>query len=121
MNLDNYGEVINGQDTYRIIVETLRDKNSIIIGWTDEEYTHLDIYFSLENTERYGSLQRGIRATDLFVGIIDHTFYGFKTDSAKHEGYIFEKLRLHENTTSKKLAELINGIILELNGGTNEK
>ena len=117
MNIDNWGEVINGKDTYKVIVETLRDKTSIIIGWTDEEYTHLDLYFSLENTIKYGNLQRGIKATDLFVGIVDYSFYGFKTDSTKHEGYIIEKLRLHENITSKKIAELINGIILELNGG----
>ena len=119
MNTDKWGEVINGEETYRTIVEELRDKNSVIIGWTDEEYTHFDLYFSLENTNKYGSLQRGIKGTDLFVGIVDHSFYGFKTDSTKHESYISEKLRLGENTTSRKVAELINGIILELNGGNN--
>ena len=114
MIIDIYGEVINSKDTYKEIAKQLKSKNDVIIGWTDGKYDHRDIYFSLGNTTKYGELQRGIKATDLFVGIVDFSFYGFKTDSTKHQNYIFEKLRLTENDTNIKIAELINGIIVEL-------
>lgn len=114
MKIDNYGEVINGIETYKEIAKKLKNKTDVIIGWTDEKYDHRDIYFSLGNTTKYGNIQRGIKATDLFVGIVDYSFFGFKIDSTKHQGYIFEKLRLTENDTNKKIAELINGIIAEL-------
>lgn len=68
MNYDKYGEVINGDDTYKTIVENLYDEDNVMIGWTDQKYDHRDIFFSLENTRRYGELQRGIKPTDLFVG-----------------------------------------------------
>lgn len=114
---DKYGEIINGIDTYKEIAKQLKNKTDVIIGWTDEEYDHRDIYFSLGNTSKYGEIQRGIKVTDLFIGIVDWSFYGFKTDSTKHPNYIFEKLRLTENNTNVKIAELINGVIEELNKG----
>ena len=117
MKIDNYGEIINDIDTYKEIAKQLKNKNDVIIGWTDGKYDHRDIYFSLENTIKYGNLQRGIKPTDLFVGIIDWSFFGFKIDSTKHPSYIFEKLRLTENDVNIKIAELINGIIVELNEG----
>jgi len=111
---NKYGEVINDINTYKEIAKRLKDKMDVIIGWTDERFDHRDIYFSLGNTIKYGELQRGIKETDLFVGIVDWSFYGFKADSTKHQNYIFEKLRLTENYTNIKIAELINGIIAEL-------
>lgn len=116
MNIDEYGEIRNGKETYKKIVSDLLDKNNIIIGWTDEKYDHRDIFLSLGNTNKYGTLQRGIKATDLFVGIVDFSFFGFKTDNTKHYTYILEKLRLTENNTNLKIAELINGVIEELKG-----
>ena len=111
---DKYGEVINDLNTYKEIAARLKNKDNVLIGWTDEEFDHRDIYFSLGNTIKYGEIQRGIKANDLFVGIVDWSFYGFKADSTKHPHYIFEKLRLTENNTNKKIAELINGVIAEL-------
>lgn len=114
MIVDIYGEVKNCIETYKEIAKRLKNKTNVIIGWTDGEYDHRDIYFSLGNTKNIGVIQRGIKETDLFVGIVDYSFYGFKTDSTKHQNYIFEKLRLTENDTNIKIAELINGVISEL-------
>ncbi len=115
MNIDKYEEVINGEDTYKKIAEHLKDGDDVLIGWTDGEYDHRDIFFSLSFPIKYGIIQRGIKRSDLFVGIIGDSFYGFKTEDTKHPSYILEKLILSENDTNLKMAELINGIIVELN------
>ena len=115
MNKDSYEEVINGKETYTSIAEFLKANKSVIIGWTDEEYTHYDILFNYGNVVKEGNMQRGIKNTDLFVSIIDKTSYGFKADSEKLGGYIAEKLRLGNNVTATKVTELINGVIKELN------
>ena len=115
MNLDSYGEIFNGGLTYKEIVKQLKNNGSCIIGWTDELATHYDIFFSL-GTSKNGYIQRGIKANDLFVGIVGRTFYGFDTKNIKLGGYIQEKLDIHDKT-GDKIAELINGVIEELNGG----
>lgn len=114
MKFDNYDEIINDKDTYKEIVKQLKEHTDVLIGWTDGAYDHRDIFFSLGNTTKYGNIQRGIKQTDLFVGIVDFSFFGFKTDDVKHYSYILEKLRLDNNDTNLKIAELINGIIEEL-------
>ena len=117
MNFDEYNEVINGDDTYQTIAKELKDNKAVIIGWTDGEATHFDIMFKLgaEKPLFNNYLQRGIRNYYLFVGIIDHTFYGFSPESIKHWSYIAEKLRMGDNNCTRKVAELINGVIEELN------
>ena len=114
MNTDEYGEVINGFKTYETIVEKLRQDKSVIIGWTDEAYTHLDIMFTVKPYKE-GTLQGGLRWTDLFVSIMGKCAWGFIPDEEKDEGYIAEKLRLGRNETTEKLTYLINGIIREAN------
>ena len=47
MNVDEYGEVINGKDTYFEIAKHLMKGESVGIGWTDEDSTHFDIIFTL--------------------------------------------------------------------------
>lgn len=117
MNFDEYNEVINGDDTYQTIAKELKDNKAVIIGWTDGEATHYDIMFKLgaEKPLFNNYLQRGIRSYYLFVGIIDHTFYGFTPENTMHWSYIAEKLRMGDNETTRKIAELINGVIEELN------
>lgn len=115
INKTKYDEIVNGYFTYKAIVRDLKINKSVILGWTDNDSTHLDIYISLNNTNKYGYLQRGIKETDLFIGIIDHSFYGFKTECTKDESYICEKLRMGQSILTKRLTELINGIIIELN------
>lgn len=119
MNYNEYGEVINGEDTYSLIANKLKNKETIGVGWTDEDKTHLDIIFKLELDHKEGMFQRGIISNYLFVSIIDHTSYAFVPDSIKYGSYIQEKLRMN-NSCGDKLAELINGIIKELVGIKDE-
>lgn len=116
MDFDSYNEVVNGELTYRQIAKDIKSGKAIIIGWTDEECTHFDIFFKLgANKSINNYLQRGLKQNYLFVGIVDKTFYGFSADSVKHWTYIAEKLRLGDNDCTRKVAELINGVIEELN------
>lgn len=110
--IDEYGEIINSQETYKKIAEELLNDQAVGIGWTDEKITHFDIVFKL-GISKYGIFQRGIKANYLYVSIIDYTSYAFKPDTTKHESYIKEKLRM-DNSAGDKIAELINGIIIEL-------
>lgn len=118
MNKDYFGEIINGEQTYKEIAKTLKEKGSCIIGWTDQEYDHRDILFTYK-PKKYGTLQRGLNwNSHLYISIIDSSCMGFllesKTDNKKHNGYIMEKLRLHDNSCDLKICELINGVIYEL-------
>lgn len=117
MNKDEYGEIINGLDTYITIADELIKGHNVIIGWTDEVYDHRDILFTYK-AYQYGYLQRGLHGCYLFVSIIDHTSMGFMIesdgDNRKHPSYIKEKLRLDENSCNNKICELINGVIHEL-------
>ena len=110
MDIEKYGEVINGENTYKTIAKNLKNGKSVIVGWTDEEGTHFDILFSL-NVVKEGPLQGGLRWNDLFVSIMKIGAFGFLIGSEKHSGYIGEKLNLGDNITTEKLTELINGII----------
>ena len=126
MNKDEYGEIINGNETYSVIADKLINGQSVIIGWTDEEYDHRDILFTLR-PQKFGTLQRGLNwNSHLYISIIDFSCMGFlleyKTDNRKHNGYIMEKLRLHDNPCNNKICELINGVIkfLDKEEGNNE-
>ena len=112
MNYDNYGQIINGKETYKGIALRLKENKMVGIGWTDSQGTHLDILFKLE-FDKFGDFQRGIRANYLVVSIIDHISYAFSPDDIKLGTYIEEKLRMN-NSCGDKIAELINGIIKEL-------
>lgn len=126
MNKDEYGEIINGDNTFKKIAERLYTGQSILIGWTDQGYDYRDILFTYDGDTDYShtlikygdNLQRGMRWANFFVSIIDFTSYGFlierNTDNRKYNNYLMEKLRLHDNPCDIKLCELINGIIHEL-------
>lgn len=114
MNRDGYGEIINGYDTVVEIASKLKVGQSVIIGWTDEEYTHLDLLFNYR-AHKDGILQRGLRGNELFVSIISIGSFGFDvSDRETHKGYISEKLNISGEPTIIKLAELINEIKKEL-------
>ena len=118
MDKDKYNEIINGINTYREISHVIRMGRSVIIGWTDEKYTHLDILFSLNPyKEEKNYLQRGLRAiNELYVSIIGFGTFGFDIGKdEKESGYISEKLQINGEPTVEKLTELINGIIREIN------
>ena len=115
MNIDDYGEIINGSYTYKGIANRLKEGESVIIGWTDEKHTHLDLLFNFK-TYKEGMLQRGLRGNELYVSIISLGAFGFDVkDREIHEGYISEKLNIpYIEPTVSKLAELINSVIKEL-------
>ena len=111
MNIDDYGEITNGTYTYKEIANKLKEGQAVIIGWTDEKYTHLDLLFNYKS-HKEGMLQRGLRGNELYVSIISLGAFGFDVkDREIHEGYISQKLNIHGEPTVSKLAELINGII----------
>lgn len=115
MNKDKYGEIINGEDTYRIIADELMEGKSVIIGWTDQGCDHRDILFTFI-PQKHGTLQRGLNfPSHLYVSIIDFSCMGFlvenDTDNRKYPSYIKEKLRLNDNSCDDKICELINGVI----------
>ena len=80
MDYDTYGEVINGEKTYHGIAEEL-GQNSVLIGWTDQAGTHLDILFTLEAL-KFGTVQGGIKDTDLFISIMRGGAFGFEVEHA---------------------------------------
>lgn len=114
MDKDEYGEIINGYDTVKTIADKLKKGQAVIIGWTDEEYTHYDLVFNY-NTYKEGMLQRGLRGNELFVSVIGLGAFGFdvkeRTENI-HSGYIAEKLNV--SGEADKLGELINDVIKEL-------
>lgn len=121
MNKTEYNEIINGTETYKEISNKLRQHIPVIIGWTDEACTYLDILFTYQAYREYGNyLQRGFMPTDLFVSILSWGAYGFEVDREKNVGYISEKLNVH-GETAEKLTESINGIINELKGSNKDE
>ena len=124
LNRDTYEEVINGPDTFKSIATWLYKDNydsdtskSVLVGWTDGNVDHRDILFTY-NVLHTGNHQRGMRWCHFFVGIVDGPLYGFtiemRTDNRKGEGYLKEKLHLHDNHCDDKLCALIDGVIHEL-------
>lgn len=123
MNYDVYGEIINGEKTYKEIAKNIlfdnfnENSRSVIIGWTDQKCDHRDIMFTY-CPKKYGNLQRGLRWCYLYISIMDFCSMGFlierNTDNRKHEKYIKEKLQLGDNHCDDKICELINGVIHEL-------
>lgn len=118
MNRTKYNEIINGEETYNEIVDKLKQNIPVVVGWTDEDYTHFDILFVYKAyREPLNYLQRGFKPTDLFVSLLGWgSSYGFEVDTEKHEGYISTKLNVHGETASK-LTELINKVIRRLKEG----
>lgn len=117
MNLDEYGEVINGEATNQIIAHDVASYGSCLVGWSDGEGTHLDILFTTVNgMNSYGPIHGGQKAsTDLFVSILRWGAYGFELNGKeKYPSYIAGKIPLGDNITTDKFADLLNGVIAEL-------
>lgn len=113
MKKDEYGEVLNSEETYKSIAVELKSglTRSVLIGWTDGLQSHFDIMFTLRPTG-FGHFQRGIRTSDLFVSIMSVGAFGFEiTDRETHYGYYDEKFgRFFGEASSQQLADLINGV-----------
>jgi len=112
MNKDEYGEVINGKNTYTEIANDLKEVGkSVLIGWTDQNSTHFDILFTFQPKVEGTNIQGGVRGTDLFVSIMRRGAFGFEiANEDTHESYYDEKLGGGLGSTAEKLAELINEI-----------
>lgn len=144
MNARPDGEIINGPGTYKAIAEYLKKgKGSVLIGWTDEHYTHYDILFTYtamaalsqalngvflttedENGKEdfeflSGSFQGGIRPSDLFISIMRVGSFGFEINGRDTDpDYYEEKFRFKFGDESKqKVADLFNGVRKELYAG----
>lgn len=113
VTVDEYGEVYNSTITFAGLAQAIRDRGSVVIGWTDQKGTHLDILF-VNRPIQYGSLQRGMRLTDLFVSVSSIGMHGFEIDDIPLDpGYISEKIRIG-GSTDEEFADLINGVRKEL-------
>ena len=112
MVYDDYGEVVNGEDTYSDIAGTLRAMGRpVLVGWTDEKGTHYDILFTLSVSFAGTNIQGGIRSEDLFVSIMRKGAFAFEIDFKEiHPSYYAEKLAIDSRVTAEKLAELINNV-----------
>lgn len=120
MNYDEYGEIINGEETYNKIAKDLLEKGKCLIGWTDGAYDHRDILFTYNGSlKHYGNLQGGRHNCRLWVSIAGVSCNAFLIedggiDNTKHNSYIAEKLMLHENSCDMEICNLINGVIREI-------
>lgn len=112
LTTDEYGEVLNSPETFKHLAETIRAKGSTVIGWTDQQGSHLDILL-VARPEQFGLLQRGLRgSTDLFVGIAGYGMHAFAIRAYDKlcPGYCAEKFGSQKNVTWVKVAELIDGV-----------
>lgn len=114
INTDDYGEVMNGDGTYRVIANALDDEGKYLVAWTDLSGAHLDILFT-RWVPFTGPVQHGIKpGTDLFVSVIGFGSFGFKIDNENtHPSYYAEKLR-GVPADMDALTELINGVKFRL-------
>lgn len=117
VDMDGENLIINGDKTYKFIKDKLSENGSVLIAWTDEIGTHLDILFTYNPISPNWSLvQGGIRPSYLFVSIMKIGSFGFTIESNKTADYMLDKFQMPEilRDTATKLAELINGVIKEI-------
>lgn len=114
---DEYGTVINHQDTFKSIKQTLSVGLPVVFAWTDGEGTQLDILMAYHPV-KYGNLQRGMNASSLYVAISGFGMFGFGLNGAyKMRNYICDKLGMKSeanSVTGQALEELINGVCQRL-------
>ena len=119
MNLDTWGEVINGPDTYLDLWSSILPGKAMLIGWTDGRGTHYDVSFVLGKYSA-GHIQRLHRtmvqqmeqSPILFVSILGVGAFGFAIgeDEALHPEYVAEKLNIGGPPTAEALTVLLNGL-----------
>jgi hypothetical protein len=110
MKTDEFNTVINDPSTYKEIAFILSTGQPVLIAWTDQAGTQLDLLFNYK-AKSFGPIQRGILSSDLFVSVMGLSSFGFDVREKKTDGgYYSGKLRMSGTETCEKLAELINGI-----------
>lgn len=117
---DSYGDVIGTENTYKSIAKALKSGESVVIGYTDQEFSRYDVLFTYHPLRPLNNyLQRGLKWTDLFVSVLGISSFGFSiSDCDINSGYIAEKLCLN-NSDCTSLALLINGVIKYIVKGDN--
>ena len=120
MNLDTWNTVINGQDTYTDIWQSILPGHSLLIGWTDGRGTHYDILFVLGkkavghiNALHPSAIKEMHRyAPVLFVSVLRLGAFGWNLgeDEALHPEYVAEKLNINALATAEALTVLLNGL-----------
>ena len=111
---EEFGEVINSERTYLAVSKMLRRYEHVIIAWTDQNGTHLDILLSLYVPRAGTGFQGGIKRDDLYVSVMRKGAFAFRRDHLKdgttHHAYLAEKLGMSPSVTTEKLIELLTGI-----------
>jgi hypothetical protein len=120
VDTDTWGEVINGPNTVRTIVDGLKTGWPVVIGWTDGRASHHDVLFTVVK-DIHGHLQgihptaQSIPSTILFVSVMRIGAFGFvmEHDATFVVRYVAEKLGVG-GATAEALAALMNDVVKEL-------
>ena len=110
---DEYGVVHNSAGTYLAAASVLLNHGRILMGWTDDAMTHMDVLLAVVN-ESVGPLNRmDARPRKLIVAVASYGMFGFAIhrDDPLHHAYLGEKLGLRPSPTTEALADLVNGVI----------
>lgn len=111
---DEYGVVHNSSDTYLAAAAELWGRGRVLIGWTDEAMTHMDVLLSVAS-DSVGPLNRmDMRVPKLLIGVAAYGMFGFRirSDDPIHHAYLGEKLGLRPSPTTEALADLVNGVMV---------
>lgn len=125
MNIDSWGEVVNGKETYAEIARELAKGQTLLVGWTDGRGTHHDMTFATVDQKhgRISALHPALAVKgSLLVGVFYRSTFGFELydDVPLHPDYVAEKLRITGLDESFALAVLLNGIKSEYTGNYYE-
>ena len=111
--LDEWQQVVNGEDSYDAIAEQLIVNGSCIAAWTDRKNIHYDVLFTMSPAS-FGYLQWGIRGYGyLYVSVMRRGCFAFRMDRNEDlfPSYVGEKLSEDEGASLDALTELINGVM----------
>ena len=112
---DEYGVVENSPQTYRAIYNKLISDRTVLMGWTDNAMSHMDILLALPDT--VGPLNRlDARPVKLVVGVVGYGLFAFavQRNADIHHSYLAAKLGMRPTKTTEALAELVLGVMAEL-------
>lgn len=119
-DIDEYGEVLNGERTFDNVAMMLKLGIPVFIGWTDHRGSHVDILMQYKSGGffKLGNIQGGIEYSDLFVSIMRVGAWGFEFNKVyKEPDYVEEKLDMMsilKGETATQLAILINNVMHRL-------
>ena len=112
---DEHGLVCNGEDTYRCAALDMRYRHQVVLNWTDQRGTALNIHLAYGPT-RVGTLAGMIDGgpNKMWVGVAGHGCWAFEVQPGHlHADYIAEKLKVR-GATAIAVAELLDNIRREL-------